>query len=577
MKNKLFALLPILLVGLVGCGNKGSSGNGKVKATEIDFLKFHELAEKADQKSNPNSYAKAYGYVYRDDEEHFDFALDDWFVLSEGNVNYSEELSPAYRSDAIADFATMIAVEVEDDDLCSYYKLSNGGLRYQFDFVDGIEAYEFDKYGRIAKIYTEYHEEESERDSRFLVFHLEDYIDLTFTWTKTLPRERDCFYIALDSHWGLFNDYSYVRILKFPKNTQETFINVLQANIPFYLGSRVTGWNTRPVSIHDDYQLIRQSLAYDVIYEENPEYGVFTFEESAKEITVELTVTEGAPWVQLSYGGAFYQEEVKLNGETKVTKKVTLKVLDNYQEPRAIRRGRTLFVYGDIHSIGFADQSGLFNKNNAKLYAAEYNRDLSGTLPSYGFNGCNQLQYLHLPDEGIHYIAPFAFYHCGNSTFQIYLNKNLGISENAFCGCEASIVYELDKVPLDPDEPGYDAWRTFPSYWDTNFLNGFTGHQSYRVWTDFVCKMSSGYEVMFCFYWEETIGSIKIASHDSLYNTEVTIYDESFNVMQTPITRESGSELTATVTLEANNYYYIGMKNFGTSAYNIDVTFIPVA
>ena len=576
MKNKLFVLLPILLVGLVGCGNKGSGGS-KNKATEIQFPEFAELATEADQKDNPNQYVKAYGYIFNDDDEHFDFALDDWFVLSEGNLNYSEDITPIYRSEYVSFVASMIAIEVEDDDLCTYYKLSNGGLKYQFNYVDGIESYEFDKYGRIVKAYTEYREPEQEDDprSRRIDYYLEKTFNLTFTWGKILPAERDCYYIGLDADWGVFDDNEFVKILKFPSNTQEAYINVLNANVPFYAGGYVSGWSTRPESFHDDYQIISQSLVYDVHYEDNPQFGVFAFEDTAKEITVEFTVTEGRPWVQMVYGGNFYQEEVYLNEEPKVSKKVTLKAQDNYQEPRVlVKQGYlVLYVWGEITSIAFADQNGLYHQNNVSLLAAEFNSDVVGTVPSYAFNGCSKLQRVSLPDERLYYISSYAFYNCGSDALRIFLSNTLALDDNALNGCVATIVYEFDRVPNNTEDEGYESWRTIPYFWGEDFASGFQGHFAYSVWADFVCEMKREYEVFFCFYWERNLDYIDISSSDLLYNTEVTIYDEHFGVMQNLITRENGSQQSGRFSLEANQYYYIGMKNYGQDIYDISVTF----
>lgn len=539
MKNKLFIVLPILLVGLVGCGNK--SGGNKNKSTPIEFPEWNQLALKAEERNNPNKYASALGYAY--DylfEERYDFALEDKYSLNEEGNLEAIEGKIAYRDVFVYNIINQKASLVENDEACVYYKKSNGGLGFYFVWRNGLERYEFDKYGRLTRAVTELTPTLPHDDRRMVDPIMLADMDMTVTWSKNLVESKS-YYLGFDAGFdeGFFEDYKSAKILQFPKTTDKAFIDVLHETMPFCLGKE-GAWICRSFGVHNENQTINQSLVYDIEYVANFHFGAFTFDENTTEITVEFFVEYAqTAFVQLQFGEGVYQENVYCTDENGYTKQVTLKY-GNYVEPRAKRNYHSLFVYGKVYSVAFANQNGLLNRQNAGLIFADYNfsETYVAKVPSYAFNGCTILEGINWPgtDEPyMIYVARAAFYNCGQYMWQLELTTKLHLDDNALEGCTAVIIYNLSKIPNNTEDDGYEAWRTLPSAWggwSDTFDGGFEGHFTYLAWDDFDLECSGVSEYTFAIYWEETIDSILIQNQDGYHLTTVTIYDDAFNELQ---------------------------------------------
>ena len=564
MKNKLFIMLPFLLVGLVGCGNKG--GGKKDTTTPIDFYNFHQLALQLDEKDNPNKYGSALGYAYdyNSEDARINFALEDKYEIdSAGNVQYVEGYV-AYRDLNVYNIVNLKASMVEDDDMAVYYKHSNGGLGYYMIWADGIERYEFDQFGRLIHAVTEYDSPEAVDDRRvLLVPYMDADMDLTVTWSKTLSVSGD-YHLGFDAQGGIFEDRKTAKILTFPKDTTETYFDVLKDLKPFYLGKEPGGWTERGSGYLDRFQPVSQDLAFDVTeYITNFMFGTAIFDETTTEITLEYTVDTGyQTCVQFQFGESFYQKSL-YTGEGPHVERVTLQY-GNYEEPRARRDDRTLHIYGKVYSVTFANADGIYNPKNAGLLSMyyEFSESWVAKVPSYSFKGCNNLRGIYLPDDEscLVYIADHAFASCGQNGWQLWITKNLAMDEDALNGCTATVVYSLSKIPNNTEDPGYEAWRTFPisddGPWDTNYANGFEGHFTFEAYADFVYQIDGEGECTFAIYWEDNLASITVQSLDLYNNTDVIIYDEFFSEMET-LDLNMDNSYTNTYAYQANEWIYI--------------------
>ena len=573
MKNKLFIVLPLLLVGLVGCGGKG--GGDKNRTTPIDFYKFHQLALKADEKDNPNRYATAFGYAYDyDEEEEFEFALEEKFTLNdEGNL---VKTSAIYPCTFILPLINQKALDVEDDDACVYYKYADGRIGYYMEWYDGREYYEFNKYGRIINCFTERITPEIHDDRRVLeIPPMDADMDLTVTWSKK-EVESKSYFLGFDAKDGTMANGRSAMILEFPKNTTETFINVLRNVQPFSLGEQGS-WLARCFGVHDEYQVINQSLVYDAEYVANYRFGYFYFIEETTEMTVEITVQVGyEACIQVQFGEGYYQETVYPT-ENDYTVRVTLKY-GKFIEPRAKRELHVLRIYGEIYSVAFANQTGLFNRQNSGLLAAVYDFTVTrvAQVPSYAFNGCNVLEAVEWPSDeaSLIYVASYAFYNCGQYMWQLYLYKNLSLDDYALSGCSAVVIWDLDKIPNNTEEPGYDGWHTKPDNWSDTFDTGFEGHTAYYAWDDFDCEIGGDNEYIFAIYWTDVMDSIQVSSQDLANKTAVTVYDDQFNELQNLIVAEEGASRTATFSYQEFQWIYISVTHTTSDIIDVFFTFM---
>ena len=574
MKNKLFIVLPILLVGLVGCGGKGGNKN---KETPIEFPEWNRLALKAEEKNNPNKYASALGYEYDYmAEERYDFALEDKYSLNEEGNLEAIEGKIAYRDDFVYDIVNWKASLVENNEACVYYKKSNGGLGFYYVWPNGLERYEFDKYGRLERAVTKLTPTRPHDDRRMVAPIMLADMDMTVTWSKNLVESKS-YYLGFDAGFdeGFFENNKCAKILQFPKTTDKAFIDVLHETQAFNLGKQ-GGWICRSFGIHDEYQTINQSLVYDIDYITNFHFGVFTFDENTTEITVEFTVQVGyEACVQLQFGEGTYQKVI-YPAENDYVEKVTLKY-GNYVEPRAKRNYHSLFVYGKVYSVAFANQNGLFNRQNAGLIYADYNFSETWTanVPSYAFNGCTILENIDWPglDAYMIYVARAAFYNCGQYMWQLELTAKLHLDDYALEGCTAVILFNLSKIPNNTEDPGYEAWRTLPSAWggwSDTFDGGFEGHFTYEAWDDFICECQGESEYTFAIYWEETMDSLQVQLGDLLGHTTVVVYDDAFNELK-EMEFNSENHYTDVYSYQANEWIYITVTH--TSTDNPDVFF----
>lgn len=576
MKNKLFIVLPILLVGLVGCGNKGGNKNS---SKPIDFYEFHQLALKMDEKDNPLKYATIHGYAYDyEDTEHYNFALEDKYVLNEeGDIQIE---SSAYNTLQIYNLANLKASDVEDDDACVYYKYADGRLGYYMEWYDGIERYEFNKYGRIIHAETEYREPEIHDDRVLIIPPMEADMDLTVTWSKKHVDSKS-YFLGFDGNGGMMENGKGAMILAFPKTTDEIFINVLRSVNPFLAGYEGS-WLARCLGIHDEYQVINQSLVYDADYIANMRFGYFYFTEQTKQITVELTVEVGyQTCIQLQFGESVYQESIYVT-ENNYVLRATLNY-GNYIEPRAKRDIHVLRVFGKVYSVSFANQSGLYNKQNAGLLAAEYSFSETwvAQVPSYAFKGCSNLEGIEWPSDeaSLIYVDSYAFFGCGQNKWQLFLDKNLSLNDYALSGCSAVVVWDIDKIPSNTSDPGYDAWHTRPGNWSETYDSGFEGKQAYYAWSDFVCQIGGGAadetkEYIFAIYWTEDIHLLNVASQDAAYNTTVTVYDDQFSELQELIVTDEETSRINSFSYQANEWIYISVQHTGTDVIEVQFGFV---
>lgn len=574
MKNKLFIVLPLLLVGLVGCGNKG--GN-KDKTTPIEYPKWHELALQMEEKSNPNKYASALGYAYDFDTERINFALEDKYSIDEEGNLVAIDGQIAYRDDNVYNIINQRAFMVENDEACTFYKHSKGGLGFYYTWYDGIERYEFDKYGRLTHAVTEFVNPVDHDDCRAHIPYMLANMDITVTWSKKLV-ESQSYYLGFDGGIGVFEDNKSAKILQFPKTTDKAFVDVLNETHPFALGKQNGGWVCRSFGVHNEHQTINQSLVYDTEYITNFQFGYFTFDSNTTEITVEFTVQVGQQaCVQLQFGESIYQKNINQPVEEgDYVEKVTLKY-GNYVEPRAKRDYRTLSVFGYVYSVAFADQNGLLNRQNAGLIYADYSfsETWSAKVPSYAFSGCSILEGIDWPgiDAYLIYVDSYAFYNCGQYMWQLELTTKLSMNDNALSGCTAVIMFNLSKIPNNTEDPGYEAWRTLPTNWgawSATFDNGFEGHFTYEAWDDFICECQGESEYTFAIYWEETMDSLQVQLGDLLGHTTVVIYDDAFNELK-EMEFNSENHYTDVYAYQANEWIYITVTH--TSTDNPDVFF----
>ena len=569
MKNKLFVVLPILLVGLVGCG--GNKGGNKNRTTPIDYYNFHQLALKADEKDNPLKYATIHGYAYDyEDTEHYNFALEDKYVLNEEGDLQIE--SSAYNTLQIYNLANLKASDVEDDDACVYYKFADGRLGYYMEWYDGIERYEFNKYGRLIHAETEYREPEIHDDRVLIIPPMEADMDLTVTWSKKHVDSKS-YFLGFDGNGGMMENGKGAMILAFPKTTDEIFINVLHSVNPFLIGYEGS-WLVRAIGYHDEYQIINQSLVYDAEYITNMRFGYFYFTEQTKQITVELTVEVGyQTCIQLQFGESVYQESIYVT-ENNYVLRATLNY-GNYIEPRAKRNIHVLRVFGKVYSVSFANQSGLYNKQNAGLLAAEYSFSETwvAQVPSYAFKGCSNLEGIEWPSEeaSLIYVDSYAFFGCGRNKWQLFLDKNLSLNDNALSGCTAMVIWELSKIPTNTEDPGYDAWHTRPGNWSETYDSGFEGKQAYLAWADFDCEIGGDNEYIFAIYWTDVMDLLTVSSQDMAHKTAVTVYDDQYNEVQKLIVADPAGSMSAPFSYEEDNWIYISVTH--TTSDIIDVFF----